>query len=30
MEKDIQLGIPGLELLVLYQTKEEQEAYIYD
>ncbi|KAF3029406.1 hypothetical protein E8E15_009690 [Penicillium rubens] len=28
-EKDIQLEIPGLELLLLYQTAEEREAYVY-
>lgn len=27
-EKDIQLEIPGLELVVLYQTQEEREAYV--
>lgn len=27
---NIQFEIPGLELIVLYQTKEEREAYIYD
>ncbi|OJJ84783.1 F-box protein [Aspergillus glaucus CBS 516.65] len=29
-EKDVQLEIPGLDLLVLYQTQEEREAYVYD
>ncbi|KAJ6179477.1 hypothetical protein N7519_009938 [Penicillium mononematosum] len=28
-EKDVQFEIPGLELLVLYQTSEEREAYDY-
>lgn len=30
MEKDIQLKIQELDFSVLYQTKKEQEAYIYD